>query len=150
MAVIITNLKIGEPGNLLLMVPGPTIDWVRVRKRCNTEHEGFYAEDVRPFGFRVIQAVTNGFVWKTTRLYSTSSNIIHEFEIVDPSQATLGPATYDWTITDSTGNSNRLSGASVFCMVQKEQPLEISVSRVRGGVTNTITLSATQQSSGPG
>lgn len=135
------ELQDRELGNLLLMVPGATIDFVRLRQRCFNEHDGFYPEDVRPFGFRVIQAVTNGFVWKTTRLYSSSSNIMYQFEIVDPSQTTLGPATYSWTFTDPTGNSNQLSGATAYASVAKEQPLQITVSRVRGGQTNTITMS---------
>ena len=45
-----------ELGNLVLLAPSNHIRFMTSRQRCPNEATGFYAEDVRPFGFRVIKA----------------------------------------------------------------------------------------------
>jgi len=130
-----------ELQNLLLLAPGPRIAWVRFVRRCDTEREGPYWEDVEPFGFRVIKATKNGFAWKTTRVSTSNEYVGYQFDIVDPSVATLGPASYTWAFSDPTGTFTNLTGASVYFAARQDEPLNIFVSRVRGGETNTVELS---------
>jgi hypothetical protein len=59
-----------------------------------SEALGFYAEDVRPFGFRVIQATPNGFSFIVTALTETPTNKTYQLTIVDrPSRSSAPPPT---------------------------------------------------------
>jgi hypothetical protein len=88
-----------ELGNLFVLAPGGTIRFRRYRARCPNEATGFYAEDVRPFGFRVIKATPNGFSFTASALSETATNKTYQLTIVDPSVTTLGTATYTWSFT---------------------------------------------------
>lgn len=129
-----------ELQNLLVLAPGPRIAWLRYLRRCDTEREGPYWEDVQPLGFRAIKATRNGFAWKTTRISTAADYVGYQFDIVDPSVATIGPASYTWTFSDPTGTSTNLTGASVYYAAKQNEPLNILVSRVRGGETNTVEM----------
>ena len=52
-----------------------------------------------------------------------------------------GELSYAWTFTEYTGAQNSDSGPTVYYSALTEQPVDIRASRVRGGETNTITLS---------
>ena len=101
---------------------------------------GFYAEDVKPFGFRVIKATPNGFSFTATALSETATNKTYQLAIVDPSTNTLGAATYAWTFTDYLGNTNSVTGSVVQYIAFKDQPFTLSIARTRAAQTDTLTL----------
>jgi hypothetical protein len=91
-----------EPGNLILIVPGTTIRSRTLRMRCADEATGFYAEDVRPFGYIVTQGTPNGFSFTVSALSSNATFKTYQLVIVDPSTNTLGAATYNWSFVFPT------------------------------------------------
>ena len=127
-------------GNLVLLVPGNTIRYQSWRERCPDEATGFYAEDVRPFGFIVTKATPNGFSFTVSALSSNVTFKTYQLSIVDPSTNTLGAATYNWTFTDYVGNNYPANGPVVQYPAYIDQPFTISIDRIRGGVTNNLTL----------
>jgi hypothetical protein len=127
-------------GNLVIFAPGRHIRWMRSRQRCPNESTGFYAEDVRPFGFRVINSTRNGFSFTVSALSSNVAYKTYQLSIVDPSTNTLGAASYNWTFTDFVGNTYPATGPVVQYPAYIDEPFTISIDRVRGGVTNNLTL----------
>lgn len=129
-----------ELGNLVLFAPNRTIRWLRSRQHCPNEATGFYAEDMRPFGFRVIQATPNGFSFTATALSETATNKTYQLTIVDPSLTSVGPADYQWSFTNYLGETVIASGTSAQYTALKDQPFTIHIARTRNGETNTLTL----------
>ncbi len=129
-----------ELGNNLLLAPGTTIHWVRFKDRCNTESEGFYAEDVKPFGFRVVQATPNGFTFTVQRMGETEDRITYELTVVDPSLKLIGPATYDWTFTEFDGTQATAGGPTAMYAALRDQPFTISIDRTRDAQVDNLTL----------
>lgn len=135
--LILTNRELG---NLILLAPSNHIRWARMRYRCPNEATGFYAEDVRPFGFRVIQATPNGFSFTATALSETATNKTYQLTIVDPSTNTLGAASYAWSFTNHLGTATSATGSLVQYTATKDEPFTLSITRTRASVTNTLTL----------
>jgi hypothetical protein len=129
-----------ELENLVLLSPGTTIWWKRLRDRCDNEALGFYAEDVRPFGFRVVQAIPNGFSFTAQRVGETSDRITYALTIVDPSLVLIGPATYAWTFTEFDGTQATASGQSATYAALRDQPFTISIDRTRAAQVDNLTL----------
>jgi hypothetical protein len=126
--------------NLVLLVPGSTIRWRNMRKRCDNEASGFYAEDVQAFGFIATKATPNGFSFTASTLADTEIFKTYQLTIVDPSANTIGAATYAWSFIDYLGNTNTVSGTTVQYSALKDQPFTISIDRTRAGQTDTLTL----------
>lgn len=113
---------------------------MRSRQRCPNEATGYYVEDQRPFGFRVIQATSDGFSFTAAALRETPTNKTYALTIVDPSLATLGPAAYAWTVTNHVGTATSQTGTNAFFTVAKDEPFTLHIARTRAGITNTLTL----------
>jgi hypothetical protein len=142
------------PGNLIVLSPGRTIRWVWWGGRADNELEGFYAEDVRPFGFRVIKATPNGFSFTVEELAHVGDPVEKAFEqsgelvgvktyrtsIVDPSLRLIGDAAYNWTVTDYLGVDQVGIGKTFTFDVDLDQPFTIHIERDRGGQIDTLTL----------
>jgi hypothetical protein len=129
-----------ELGNLVLLAPSNHIRWMRSRQRCPNEATGFYAEDVRPFGFRVIQATPNGFSFTASALSETATNKTYQLTIVDPSTNTLGAASYAWSFTNHLGTATSVTGSLVQYTATKDEPFTVSITRTRASITDTLTL----------
>ena len=129
-----------ELGNLIVFAPSNHIRWMRSRQRCPNEATGFYAEDVRPFGFRVIKATPNGFSFTASALSETVTNKTYQLTIVDPSIATIGAASYAWNFTNHLGTATTATGSTVQYTAFKDQPFTISIARTRAAKTDTLTL----------
>ena len=127
-------------GNLILLVPGNTINYQSLRLRCPNEATGFYAEDVRPFGFIVTKATPNGFSFIVTNLSATATNKTYRLSIVDPSLATLGSAGYAWSFTNYDGTFSTATGTNVQYTAWLDQPFTLSIARTRASKTDTLTL----------
>lgn len=127
-------------GNLVLLAPGKTIRWIRSRQRCPNESTGFYAEDVRPFGFRVTQSTPNGFSFTPRLIEGTATAKTYEMKIVDPSLTSLGSAEYQWLITHSDGKTDILSGLTVKATLSTDEPVSIKITRNRGGKIDTLSI----------
>ena len=127
-------------GNLIVLAPGRTIRWAWKGVRARNEAEGFYAEDVRPFGFRVIQATPNGFSFTATALSETPTNKTYQLTIVDPSLISVGPADYAWSFTNHLGAVETSTGTTATYTARKDEPFTIHIARTRAGETNTLTL----------
>ena len=126
--------------NKILLVPGNKITYLAVQRRAPNESQGFYAEDVRPFGFRVIKAIPNGFSFTVKQNSQTASAIDYSFTVVDPSLTSIGPATYQWQFTDYQGNVTTLAGQTVSYDALKDQPVKIQLTRTRNGQSQTIDM----------
>ncbi|MCW5559175.1 MAG: hypothetical protein KIT22_15265, partial [Verrucomicrobiae bacterium] len=59
------------PGNLVVLAPGRTLRFRYEGRRGTNEFEGFYVEDVTPFGFRIIGAQSDGYSFTVERLSET-------------------------------------------------------------------------------
>lgn len=127
-------------GNLVLLAPGRVIHWVRVVGRAINEGQGFYPEDVAPFGFSVIKSTSNGFSFHVTDLGVSGNRHQYACDIVDPSNSFLGSATYNWAVTDYLGNALTLAGQHVQFSVPADQPFGLHIDRIRGGATDSIDL----------
>lgn len=101
---------------------------------------GYYAEDVKPFGFRVIKATPNGFSFTVASVSETETNKTYALTVVDPSISALGPATYSWAFEDYLGNIQEEVGSTVHYTALKDQPFTINIARSRGNQTDTLTL----------
>jgi hypothetical protein len=110
-----------ELGNVVVFAPGNHIRWMRSRQRCPNEATGFYAEDVRPFGFRVIKATPNGFSFTAFAISETATNKTYHLAIVDPSNAAADvaadvrrrtPETFTTSQTSISASSLRDDSAS--------------------------------------
>ena len=135
-----TELTDRDLGNVVVFAPGRHIRWMRSRQRCPNEATGFYAEDVRPFGFRVIKATPNGFSFTATAIATNDAFKTYQLAITDPSTNTLGAAAYAWTFTDYTGNTYPASGPVVQYPAYTDQPFTVTITRTRGSQTDTLTL----------
>lgn len=131
-----TELTGRELGNKIILAPGNSIRWQRYRKRCENEAEGYYAEDVRPFGFRAIQATTNGFSIRTQSIAERLNFKRYQISIVDPSVATLGESTYSVEYTNYQGNLQTVelsdSTKTYSFWAKKDEPFSLKVIRNRG------------------
>ena len=135
-----TELDDRTLGNLVFLAPGNHIRWNRVRMRCPNEAAGFYTEDVRPFGFRVIKATPNGFSFTASALSETATNKTYQPTIVDPSVTTLGAATYVWSATNYDGTATTATGSAVQYTALKDQPFTMSIARTRASKIDTLIL----------
>jgi hypothetical protein len=135
-----TELTDRELGNLVLLAPGRTIRWMRSRQRCSNEATGSYDEDVRSFGFRVTQAISNGFSFSSSLISADSTSKTYALQIVDPSVAALGDAQYTWTVTDFQGAQNIRTGNSIQITVPIDQPVTITIVRSRGTGSDSLTF----------
>lgn len=143
-----------EMANRIILAPNTTIRWMRVRGKCSTQAEGYYIEDVRSLGFRVIDAVSDGFSFRVRRPAGPLTTNRYLLEIADPSlnEANWSETTYDWTISTRTGSVFQASGgrpergafseAPVDYTAPVDEPLTISITRTRGGVETTLELDA--------
>lgn len=113
---------------------------MRSRQRCPNEATGFYAEDVRPFGFRVIQATPNGFSFTAFAIAETATNKTYHLAIVDPSVATLGAASYAWSFTNHLGTATSATGSTATYIATKDEPFTLSITPTRASSTNILTL----------
>ena len=135
-----TELVDRELGSTVLLLPSRTNRFMNSRQRCPNEATGFYAEDVRPFGFRVIKATPNGFSFTASALSETATNKTYQLAIVDPSIATLGAASYAWNFTNHLGTASTATGNTVQYTASKDQPFTLSIARTRAAKTDTLTL----------
>ncbi len=108
-----TELTDRELGSLVLLAPGRHIRWMRTRQRCPNEATGYYVEDQRPFGFRVIQATSDGFCFT---------------------------AAYAWTVTNHLGSATSMTGTNAFFTVAKDEPFTLRIERTRGTNIAILTL----------
>jgi len=122
--------------NLVLLAPGRAINWVRERRRCANEAEGFYTEDTRPLGFRVVRAVSNGFSISVDHLSGTTYRV----HIVDPSLVRVGPATYQWFVQASDGSEQQYAGHSAEFSVAPDEPFTLRIERTRGAQVDVLEL----------
>lgn len=131
-------------GNMVLMSPGTSLTFLRRRQSCVSEKEGYYAEDVRPTGFRVIKAIPNGFTYKVIRLMEDSVRTTYQLTVVDPSLTlsgpNTGPATYNWSFTEFDGTVVNATGQQVTYAALKNQPFTLYVERIRGSQNDNMTL----------
>jgi hypothetical protein len=145
---LLAQLEDREPGNITLLLPGHQVVLANTRGRCANEALGFYGEDVRPFGFRVLKATPNGFAFTVARTGEDAQRITYELTIVDPSlnlpgsaPGGGGPAEYAWTFTEFDGAQAQASGQSVPYAALRDQPFTISIDRTRAGrPTENLTL----------
>ena len=128
-----TELANRDLGNLIVLAPGKRIRWNRWRERCENEAAGFYAEDVRPFGFRVISQTTNGFSFTAKSISETATSKIYSLTIVDPSEKVMGDGSYSWIVQDAN-----FSGHEIQISVQKDEPIKLTIKRTRHSQTDTI------------
>jgi hypothetical protein len=132
-------------GNMLLSVPGTTTRFIRKRQSCVTESDGNYAEDVRPFGFRVVKAIPNGFTFRVTRIGGLANGRIrYQINIVDPSLTmsgpNTGPATYNLRVTEFNGVQVNATGQQVTYDALADQPFTLYIERIRGAANDNITV----------
>lgn len=127
-------------GQITVLVPGNLLRYKTFRQRCPTEAIGYYAEDVRPFGFRVLQATANGFSFTVQRTGEDEARITYQFSVVDPSLKVVGPASYDWTFTEFDGAQVQASGQVVTYAALRDQPFTIAIDRTRDAQVDNLTL----------
>lgn len=125
-----------ELGNLVLLVPAKEVRWLRSLRRCEHEGKGFYGEDVKPFGFRVVHAIPNGFSFTVERRGESDAQVQYALHIVDPSVSTLGPAEYRWQMNAEIP----VSGQTVEVKVEKDEPFTLVISRTRDGSTESLSF----------
>ena len=128
-----------ELGNLVLFAPSNHVRWLRSRQRCPNEATGFYAEDVRPFGFRVIKATPNGFSFTASALSETATNKTYQLTVVDPSTNTLGAASYAWNFINHLGTATTANGSTVQYTAVKDEPFILNITRTRASQIDTLT-----------
>ncbi len=134
------SLKDRELSNLVLFVPGNFMRLQSFRGRCANENTATYWEDTRPFGFRILKATPNGFSFAALLNGETATHKNYHLEIVDPSTQTLGEATYSWVISDFKGNVVSGSGTSLDASLLKNEPIQISITRTRNSIVDTLTM----------
>jgi hypothetical protein len=134
-----TEFKDWDLGNLVLLARAGKIRWLPSLRLCPTEAEGFFPEDVKPFGFRVIAAVPNGFSFTVERTGETPTHIQYRLSIVDPSLLSIGPADYEWRVTDHLGAVTATLGEQTEIVVARDDPFTLSITRTRGLRVDTMT-----------
>jgi len=125
------------------VVPGQRVNILRSyneRRRCPSEAEGWYQEDVRPLGYRVVEATPDGFSFTVKRLSEDAERITYQFSIVDPSIKSRGSAAYSWVFTEYDGLQVAENGLAVTYSALRDEPLSIQIERVRMGILDTLTL----------
>ncbi len=134
-------------GNTVISSPGTDLIFLRNRQSCINERDGFYAEDMRPIGFKAFKAIPNGFTFKVTKLaHVPNGRISYQLNIVDPSLAmtgaNTGAATYSWAFTEYNGVVANRSGQQITYDALIDQPFTVTVARTRTstGTTDSITL----------
>ncbi len=60
--------SIVDLGNSFVVVPGNRLSWKNSAKRCASEFEGFYAEDLTSVGFRVVNVIADPFKLSMTKV----------------------------------------------------------------------------------
>ena len=73
-------------------------------------------------------------------LSETATNKTYQLNIVDPSFATLGAASYAWSFTNYDGTFQTTTGINVQYTALKDQPFTIFIARTRASQTDTLTL----------
>lgn len=130
--------------NMLLLVPGNSLTFMRRRQSCVSEKDGYYTEDIRPTGFRVLKAIPNGFTVSVQKTGTSNGRNNYILDIIDPSITltgpNTGPASYTWTFTEFNGTTVVESGEQVSYSALLDQPFTISIDRVRGTDTDNLTL----------
>lgn len=123
-------------GNKIVLVPGNDVRFQRYRKRCDNEAEGYYTEDVRPFGFRAIQAISNGFSIRVASNAERPNFKHYEVSLVDPSVATLGESTYlvEYVDHEGTAQATELAASTetYSFWTRKNEPFTLRITRNRG------------------
>jgi len=144
-----------DVGNKVVFIPNwsnnpNTVRVATFRNRCANESTGYYVEDVRPFGFRGIKAMRNGFSITPTDLGITSTNLrissyntTHRYSVrpADPSVATLGEANYDYEVEAADGSLTNFSGNSTQAFVfsvKTDEPFVIRITRTRGQAVDEL------------
>lgn len=134
-----------ELSNRVVLAPGGHIRWLRYRKRCDNETEGYYAEDVRPLGFRVINALTNGFsiqVYEYAGWWGNKKK--YDISVVDPSVSSAAEATYDIEIEMADGTLLEYDPFTIDqqlqVMIEKDEPFEIRITRDKAGQIDELRL----------
>jgi hypothetical protein len=130
-------------GNKTIFVPSVSgkpnaVRVVSFRKRCDSEADGFYAEDVKPFGFRIIKATPNGFSFTATLKSESPTTLTYTVSIVDPSVTKLGSAEYTWFITPRGQAIRSATGSEIEMTLEKNQPVSIKIERLRAGQKNIL------------
>jgi hypothetical protein len=128
------ELEDRQLGNKILLFPGTSVRFLKSKQRCKSEsEEGFYAEDVQPFGFRVTDAVSNGFSFSVSKVPSQGPRISYLLSVVDPSLSMIGDADYEWAITQANAKTKPISGKQIQIDVLEDEPLSIDIKRTRAG-----------------
>jgi hypothetical protein len=133
--------------NLVLMAPGNMIRFNRDRRTCIDESEveeaNLLTDNSTP-GWRVIKAAPEGFSFIVNRLTSATARHSYRLSVEDPSQQ--GSDLYEWTITRYSSSSNGpqksvigpVTGEELDLVnLERDQPIEIRLSRTRNGQTLT-------------
>lgn len=138
--------------NLVVFFPNTPLYWQRYRGRCESDAQGYYTEDVSPFGFKVIKAIPEGFSIKVTRKGPAGNYLNYRLEPVDPSMSSAD--TYRWLITKYSGGLRNVTktnitiepgagnqfGRIVNLVLEKDQPVQLRIERNRRGKIDFLEL----------
>lgn len=133
-------------GNKVVFVPSMPgkpngVRFVRIRKRCDNEAEGFYAEDVSAFGFRVIKATPNGFSFTVKKISELSETVKYELTIFDPSTNNgATSASYNWNIKTPGKPASHHIGNTIIVDLAKPEPVTIHLERSVNGSVDELTI----------
>lgn len=126
-----------ELENLVIIVPGNLVRWMRYRKKCDDWNQGDYTNDFRPPGFRVTQAEQNGYSFRVTRISETATTISYRLTIVDPLALLVPDVTsiqYQWQVSDSLGTpysfQESQDGSYIEVSLRKNAGVQITLDRL--------------------
>ena len=141
-----------EVGNVSLMIPGDFANYSDQRARVANESIAPSTIDVHAFGWIATQSMKNGFSIDVQQVASDNDTITYQVSIVDPSLAMTGSlrtgaAAYDWVFADFLGQSTTIDGSAagdggqvVQYTALRDEPFELSISRTRNGIVDTLEL----------
>lgn len=119
--------------NLVLLVPGRQFAWKVNANKCDIYMRPDFRMDVAAFGFRVVNAQTNGFGIDTGRTIDG----VTVLEVVDPSD--LGQNLYEWRFKYlMTGQEITMTGHKVFPRDIYKGPVSLEIIRNSGEETHSI------------
>ncbi len=138
-----------ELSNLVLMAPGRDLRFNRDARSVQTEASIDGANvitDVSPPGFRVVEAVKEGFSFRVQALITAGATRAYRFTVDDPSQQ--AGDVYTWRITRYQKSGNNfirqvqapVNGAVVTAYFTEGTPVDISLTRTRGGVSKELKI----------